>query len=168
MLSIQPMNRDSTARNNNYRSRRYDDNEQERYNEKDSDRRRGKEGDRRESKYDRSPSTQQETRAEEPKKSRTTSRSKSPNCRWDDPVKLFSEVNLIIGHFGSLIANNFSISLWQSIHFFIIFSFSLDRSTNLKRLQSTVLHRIVLISNPVVNGTELIVQMGLKLNTLKN
>lgn len=61
----------------NYRNRRYDD------NEPDPGQLRGKEGDKR------------DRRTEDPKNSRTkTSRSKSPNNRWDDPMKLFSEVRL--------------------------------------------------------------------------
>ena len=79
----------------NYRSRRYDDAEhehehgRERQTESDNYRRRSREEERRsDSRHDRIP-------FEEPKKSRSTSsRSKSPNCRWEDPVKLFSEVRI--------------------------------------------------------------------------
>lgn len=77
----------------NYRSRRYDDEEhehgRERERQTDNYRRRSSEEERRnDSRHDRIP-------FEEPKKSRnTSSRSKSPYRRWDDPVKLFSEVRI--------------------------------------------------------------------------
>ena len=89
------MNRDTSSGSKNYRSRRYDDEEHERHTGRDGEYpRRSREGEsRRESGNDRIPSTQQEITIEDSKKSRSTSsRSKSPNCRWDDPVKLFSEV----------------------------------------------------------------------------
>lgn len=138
------MDRDSTSsRSNNYRSRRYDDTEPE------PERVKAGEGNTRD-KHNRSHTT------EESKKPRTSSsRSKSPNCRWDDPMKLFSEVSALI----LLIIHHLYYSPSPSPH---------CRSTSPRSPQNTVPHPIVSISNLAVSGTGLIGQMASKWLTLKN
>lgn len=149
------MNRDSASSGrSNYRSRRYDDDDDDddEGNVKNFDSERSKRGNESDKMDKERNNYSSKSESSSNTKNPILSRSKSPKCRWDDPVKLFSEVipNICI------ILDSFN------------YQFHPFRSIKVKRHQSIVLHPTVSTSHQVDNGTASIVQTVLKWLTLKN